>query len=50
VLENIVIGKRKKESMIYEIVPDYDWISETMELTGYDYSTVAFAYFLLNAY
>ena len=31
------------------IVPDYDWIYDVMELTGYDYETVAAAYYLLNA-
>jgi len=31
-----------------EVVPDYDWIYDVMELTGFDYPTVAFAYYLLN--
>jgi len=32
----------------FAIVPDYEWIYETMDLTGWDYQTVAFAYYLLS--
>lgn len=30
------------------VVPDYEWIYDVMDLTGYDYETVSFAYYILT--